>query len=144
MDTGCTLPDYTDTRITTPFIRTAPSTEWNNPLDSMDNLPMDSNASNQIISDSMGSGNRIPFSTRGIKVPTGFVGNILPGEKYRTEYAILQRNDNPDFNQITTNPSLGYSFIQNTPTSVEVSTDSLYNKGFEFIQKIIRHIKTTA
>ena len=104
-------------------METAPSTVRNNPLTT---LSMDSNASNQVINDYMRSGNRIQSSTRGIKVPTGLVGNILPGEKYHTE-----RNDNPDSNQLPNHPSnfipknplLGYSFIQNV--------DNISTNGFE-------------
>ena len=134
-----TFPDFPNIRTPSPLIETVPSIKWNKPLDSMDNLPMDSNSSNQVISVSMRSGNRIPFVIRGIIVPTGLVGNILPSEKYHTEYTTLQRNDKPDPNQITTNPSLGYSFIQNTPTYVEVSNiDSLYNNRSEVIIKTIK------
>ena len=140
-----TFPDFPNIRMHTPLIETFPSIEWNKPLDNMDNL--DSNSSNQVISDSMRSGNRIPSVIRGIIVPTGLVGNILPGEKCHAGYTILQRNDKPDFNQstdhpsnpITTNSSLGYSFIQNTPTCVEVSNiDCLYNNGSEVIIKTIK------
>ena len=131
-----TFPDFPNISTPSPLIETVPSIKWNKRLDSMDNLPMDSNSSNQVISASMRSGNRIPSVIRGIIVPTGLVGNILPGDKYHTEYAILQKNDNPDFNQITTNPSLGHSFIQDTPTCIEVSNiDCLYNNRSEVIPK---------
>ena len=142
-----TFPDFPNIRTPSQLIETVPSIEWNKPLDSMDNLPMDSNSSNQVISHSMRSGNRIPSFIRGIIVPTGLVGNILPGEKYHTDYTILQINDNPDFNQFTdhpsnpiaTNSSLGYSFIQNTPTCIEVSNiDYLYNNRAEVIIKTIK------
>ena len=130
-----TFPDFPNTRTPSSLVETVPSIEWNKPLDNMDNLPMDSNSSNH----SMRSGNRIPFVIRGINVPTGLVGNILPSEKYHTECTTLQRNDKPDPNQITTNPSLGYSFIQNTPTYVEVSNiDCLYNNRSEVIIKTIK------
>ena len=107
-------------------METASSTVRNNPFDSMNNFSMDGYSQNQVISDSIGSGNRIQSSTRGIIVPTGLVGNILPGEKYHTE-----RNDNPDSNQLTNHPSnsiaknplLGYSLSQNA--------DNISNNGFE-------------
>ena len=142
-----TFPDFPNIRTHTPLIETFPSIEWNKPLDNMVNLPMDSNSSNQVIIDSMRSRNRIPSVIRGIIVPTVLVGNILPGEKYHAGYTILQRDDKPDFNQstdhpsnpIATNSSLGYSFIQNTPTCVEVSNiDCLYNNRSEVIIKTIK------
>ena len=121
-----TFPDFPNTKTPSPLVETVPSIEWNKPLDIMDNLLKDSNSSNQVISDSMRSGNRIPSVIRGIIVPTGLVVNILPGEKYHSE-----RNDNPDSNQLTNHPSnsiaknplLGYSFIQDV--------DNLSNNGFE-------------
>ena len=126
-----TFPDFPNTSTPSQLIETVPYIEWDKPLDCMDNLPMDSNSSNQVISDSMRSGNRIPFVIRGIIVPTGLVGNIFPGEKYHTEYTILQRNDHPNSNQSTNHPSnsiaknplLGYSFIR--------EVDNISNNGFE-------------